>query len=584
MATISGILKDNNGNVLQNVTLIVTAIQSGGSTPLLAETTASVGTDGAYSFTLVNGYFSVDIQYSDKKINLGTGIIETTTADNDLLSWLAVGGTPVDYAQSILDACLVAQTAAEAAQTGAETAETNANTSASNASTSETNASASATSAATSATNAASSATSASTSATNAATSATNASNSASSASTSATNASTSETNAATSASNAATSESNAATSASNAATSEANAATSATDAANSAASVSGLTTDINANTAHRNTTTGNPHGVTKADVGLGNVDNTADADKPISTATQTALDAKEPRFTKNTGFNKNLGTTAGTVSEGNHTHGGVYEPADATILKDADIGVTVQAYNANTTIQGNTFNGASQLVQLDASSKLPAVDGSQVTGISSSISGATDTTITAPADTEVLTYDAASSKWVNAAAGGGGGEWTLVSTVILAGGEASVIFDSSVIGSSKTLRLTVDTVPLASTLMYMVFSTDDGVSWNTGSNYGTQIFGGSSVFDENDFGFITLNNNYGAQAGEIVIHRFNDAAVSPFGSMNLVSTDFDTTYPVYEHTAFHTQTILGANAIKIYNGFTANGLGAGTIKLYVEA
>lgn len=36
-----------------------------------------------------------------------------------------------------------------------------------------------------------------------------------------------------------------------------------------------------------------NPHEVTKAQVGLGNVDNTADADKPISTATQTALDAK---------------------------------------------------------------------------------------------------------------------------------------------------------------------------------------------------------------------------------------------------------------------------------------------------
>jgi hypothetical protein len=38
---------------------------------------------------------------------------------------------------------------------------------------------------------------------------------------------------------------------------------------------------------------TSNPHSVTKAQVGLGNVDNTADVDKPISTATQNALDAK---------------------------------------------------------------------------------------------------------------------------------------------------------------------------------------------------------------------------------------------------------------------------------------------------
>ena len=36
-----------------------------------------------------------------------------------------------------------------------------------------------------------------------------------------------------------------------------------------------------------------NPHNVTKAQVGLGNVDNTRDADKPISTAMQTALDKK---------------------------------------------------------------------------------------------------------------------------------------------------------------------------------------------------------------------------------------------------------------------------------------------------
>jgi hypothetical protein len=34
---------------------------------------------------------------------------------------------------------------------------------------------------------------------------------------------------------------------------------------------------------------------LTKSDVGLGNVDNTSDTDKPISSATQTALDTKEP-------------------------------------------------------------------------------------------------------------------------------------------------------------------------------------------------------------------------------------------------------------------------------------------------
>lgn len=40
---------------------------------------------------------------------------------------------------------------------------------------------------------------------------------------------------------------------------------------------------------------TNNPHSVTKSQVGLANADNTSDANKPISTATQTALDLKAP-------------------------------------------------------------------------------------------------------------------------------------------------------------------------------------------------------------------------------------------------------------------------------------------------
>lgn len=44
--------------------------------------------------------------------------------------------------------------------------------------------------------------------------------------------------------------------------------------------------------TSHTNNKS-NPHGVTASQVGLGNVDNTSDANKPISTATQTALNNK---------------------------------------------------------------------------------------------------------------------------------------------------------------------------------------------------------------------------------------------------------------------------------------------------
>jgi hypothetical protein len=78
-----------------------------------------------------------------------------------------------------------------------------------------------------------------------------------------------------------------------------------------------------------------------KADLAVNNVDNTSDINKPVSTAQQTALDAKQnnltgtgfvkstagtisydnstykPDFAENTGFNKNFGTTTGTVLEG---------------------------------------------------------------------------------------------------------------------------------------------------------------------------------------------------------------------------------------------------------------------------
>lgn len=57
-----------------------------------------------------------------------------------------------------------------------------------------------------------------------------------------------------------------------------------------------GITSDINAVQTNLEThinNKSNPHEVTKDQVGLGNVDNTSDANKPISTATQTALNGK---------------------------------------------------------------------------------------------------------------------------------------------------------------------------------------------------------------------------------------------------------------------------------------------------
>lgn len=69
--------------------------------------------------------------------------------------------------------------------------------------------------------------------------------------------------------------------------------------------------------TAHTSNTN-NPHEVTKAQVGLGNVDNTSDLNKPISTATQTALDLKADKSTTYTKTETDtlLGAKQDTISD----------------------------------------------------------------------------------------------------------------------------------------------------------------------------------------------------------------------------------------------------------------------------
>jgi len=56
-----------------------------------------------------------------------------------------------------------------------------------------------------------------------------------------------------------------------------------------------------NANIQTHISSTSNPHSVTKSQVGLGNVDNTTDLNKPISTTTQNALNTKEGTITAGT-------------------------------------------------------------------------------------------------------------------------------------------------------------------------------------------------------------------------------------------------------------------------------------------
>lgn len=92
---------------------------------------------------------------------------------------------------------------------------------------------------------------------------------------------------------------------------------------------------------------TSNPHSVTKTQVGLGNADNTSDLNKPISTATQTALDGKVDENAAITGATKTKITydAKGLVTSG----------ADATTADIADSSNKRYVTDAQLTVIGNT-------------------------------------------------------------------------------------------------------------------------------------------------------------------------------------------------------------------------------------
>jgi hypothetical protein len=99
-----------------------------------------------------------------------------------------------------------------------------------------------------------------------------------------------------------------------------------------------------------------------KSDVGLGNVDNTSDADKPISSDTQTALDGKKDDFVENNAFNKNFGTNTNTVLEGNTR---IITPSEIAVIGNQsgtntgdETTTTIQAKRPIKTVNGNTLEG----------------------------------------------------------------------------------------------------------------------------------------------------------------------------------------------------------------------------------
>lgn len=104
-----------------------------------------------------------------------------------------------------------------------------------------------------------------------------------------------------------------------------------------------------------------NPHGTTKSDVGLGNVDNTSDLDKPISTATQNALDSKldkvETVTTEKQFYVKNADGTQAMVNESGV---GDYFTLGSPVITVADIANFTRLTNFTTIVAFSQDTGTS--------------------------------------------------------------------------------------------------------------------------------------------------------------------------------------------------------------------------------
>lgn len=141
---------------------------------------------------------------------------------------------------------------------------------------------------------------------------------------------------------------------------------------------------------------TANPHAVTKAQVGLGNCNNTSDANKPISTAQQSALDLKanlaSPEFsgspsapTAEPGANTpQIANTAFVQQEISSLVFGGMLTAENNLSDLTDVSAARNNLGLGGAAVMSPGTSGGQLVQLTSGAALPAISGANLTNLPS--------------------------------------------------------------------------------------------------------------------------------------------------------------------------------------------------------
>ena len=115
---------------------------------------------------------------------------------------------------------------------------------------------------------------------------------------------------------------------------------------------------DVGATPKSHLTDKNNPHDVTKAQVGLGNVDNTSDEDKPVSTAQAEAIDAAKAQAIEAARYAQ---TSANNAHDAVDQHSANKENPHG--VTPAQIGAQVQHWNKVITLSAANWSGNSQSV-----------------------------------------------------------------------------------------------------------------------------------------------------------------------------------------------------------------------------